>query len=67
MTKSGYKKISSNQDQLPPRDVEQAVRMIIEKCRRLLLIISALKYVALAVSLHYRAHRWDAIPKLVMR
>ena len=32
MTKSELiEKISNNQDQLPPRDVEQAVRMIIEK------------------------------------
>ena len=65
MTKSELiEKISSSQDQLPPRDVEQAVRMILE---RMALTLSNNQRVEIrgfgSFSLHYRAARIGRNPK----
>jgi|TARA_B100000768_G_scaffold18218_1_gene16574 integration host factor subunit beta len=65
MTKSELiEKISSSQDQLPPRDVELAVRMILE---RMALTLSDNQRVEIrgfgSFSLHYRAARVGRNPK----
>lgn len=65
MTKSELiEKISSNQDQLPPRDVEQAVRMIIEKMSSALINNQRIEIRGFgSFSLHYRAPRMGRNPK----
>jgi integration host factor subunit beta len=65
MTKSELiEKISSNQDQLPPRDVEQAVRMIIEKMSSALINNQRIEIRGFgSFSLHYRAPRVGRNPK----
>ncbi|MFQ3345713.1 MAG: integration host factor subunit beta [Porticoccaceae bacterium] len=65
MTKSELiEKISSNQDQLPPKDVEAAVRMILE---RMAATLSNNQRVEIrgfgSFSLHYRAPRVGRNPK----
>ena len=65
MTKSELiEKISSSQDQLPPKDVELAVRMILEN---MALTLSNNKRVEIrgfgSFSLHYRAARVGRNPK----
>lgn len=65
MTKSELiEKISNNQDQLPPRDVEQAVRMIIEKMSSALINNQRIEIRGFgSFSLHYRAPRVGRNPK----
>ena len=65
MTKSELiEKISNNQDQLPPRDVEQAVRMIIEKMSSALINNQRIEIRGFgSFSLHYRAPRMGRNPK----
>ena len=65
MTKSELiEKISSNQDQLPHRDVEQAVRMIIEKMSSALINNQRIEIRGFgSFSLHYRAPRVGRNPK----
>ena len=65
MTKSELiEKISSSQDQLPPRDVEQAVRMIIEKMSSALINNQRIEIRGFgSFSLHYRAPRVGRNPK----
>lgn len=65
MTKSELiEKISNNQDQLPPRDVEQAVRMIIEKMSSALISNQRIEIRGFgSFSLHYRAPRVGRNPK----
>ena len=65
MTKSELiEKISSSQDQLPPKDVEMAVRMILEN---MALTLSNSQRVEIrgfgSFSLHYRAARVGRNPK----
>jgi integration host factor subunit beta len=65
MTKSELiEKISSSQDQLPPKDVELAVRMILE---RMAMTLSSNQRIEIrgfgSFSLHYRAARVGRNPK----
>lgn len=65
MTKSELiEKISIRQDQLPPRDVEQAVRMILEKMTSALTNNQRIEIRGFgSFSLHYRAPRVGRNPK----
>lgn len=65
MTKSELiEKISNSQDQLPPRDVEQAVRMIVEKMSSALINNQRIEIRGFgSFSLHYRAPRVGRNPK----
>ena len=65
MTKSELiEKISISQDQLPPRDVEQAVRMILEKMTFALTNNQRIEIRGFgSFSLHYRAPRVGRNPK----
>lgn len=65
MTKSELiEKISIRQDQLPPRDVEQAVRMILEKMSFVLTNNQRIEIRGFgSFSLHYRAPRVGRNPK----
>lgn len=65
MTKSELiEKISISQDQLPPRDVEQAVRMILEKMTSALTNNQRIEIRGFgSFSLHYRAPRVGRNPK----
>ena len=56
MTKSELiELIASQQDQLPPKDVELAIKMIIDRLAQSLVDNSALRS-GFGSSLHYRAH-----------
>ncbi|MCS5587566.1 MAG: integration host factor subunit beta [Porticoccaceae bacterium] len=65
MTKSELiEKISISQDQLPPRDVEQAVRMILERMTSALINSQRIEIRGFgSFSLHYRAPRIGRNPK----
>ena len=65
MTKSEFiVKIAINQDQLPPRDVEQAVRMILERMAKALVSKQRIEVRGFgSFSLHYRAPRTGRNPK----
>ena len=65
MTKSELiEKIAINQDQLPPRDVEQAVRMILERMTKALVSKQRIEIRGFgSFSLHYRAPRTGRNPK----
>ena len=65
MTKSELiEKIAINQGQLPPRDVEQAVRMILERMAKALLNKQRIEIRGFgSFSLHYRAPRTGRNPK----
>jgi integration host factor subunit beta len=65
MTKSELiEKISISQDQLPPRDVEQAVRMILERMTTALINNQRIEIRGFgSFSLHYRAPRIGRNPK----
>jgi len=65
MTKSELiEKISISQDQLPPRDVEQAVRMILERMTTALINKQRIEIRGFgSFSLHYRAPRIGRNPK----
>ena len=65
MTKSELiEKISIRQDQLPPRDVEQAVRMILETMTSVLTNNQRIEIRGFgSFSLHYRAPRVGRNPK----
>jgi integration host factor subunit beta len=65
MTKSELiEKIAINQDQLPPRDVEQAVRMILERMAKALVSKQRIEVRGFgSFSLHYRAPRTGRNPK----
>jgi len=65
MTKSELiEKISISQDQLPPRDVEQAVRMILERMASALTNKQRVEIRGFgSFSLHYRAPRIGRNPK----
>jgi len=65
MTKSELiEKISISQDQLPPRDVEQAVRMILERMTTALTNKQRIEIRGFgSFSLHYRAPRIGRNPK----
>jgi integration host factor subunit beta len=65
MTKSELiEKIAISQDQLPPRDVEQAVRMILEQMTSALLNKQRIEIRGFgSFSLHYRAPRTGRNPK----
>lgn len=65
MTKSELiEKIAISQDQLPPRDVEQAVRMILERMANALVSKKRIEIRGFgSFSLHYRAPRTGRNPK----
>ena len=65
MTKSELiEKIAVSQDQLPPRDVEQAVRMILERMANALVSKQRIEIRGFgSFSLHYRAPRTGRNPK----
>ena len=65
MTKSELiEKIAINQDQLPTRDVEQAVRMILERMAKALVSKQRIEIRGFgSFSLHYRAPRTGRNPK----
>ena len=65
MTKSELiEKIAISQDQLPPRDVEQAVRMIMERMAKALVSKQRIEIRGFgSFSLHYRAPRTGRNPK----
>ena len=65
MTKSELiEKIAISQDQLPPRDVEQAVRMILERMANALVGKQRIEIRGFgSFSLHYRAPRTGRNPK----
>ena len=65
MTKSELiEKIAISQDQLPPRDVEQAVRMILERMAKALVSKQRIEIRGFgSFSLHYRAPRTGRNPK----
>ena len=65
MTKSELiEMIAINQDQLPPRDVEQAVRMILERMAKALVSKQRIEIRGFgSFSLHYRAPRTGRNPK----
>ena len=65
MTKSELiEKIAISQDQLPPRDVEQAVRMILERMATALVNKHRIEIRGFgSFSLHYRAPRTGRNPK----
>ncbi|MGB1912299.1 MAG: integration host factor subunit beta [Porticoccaceae bacterium] len=65
MTKSELiEKIAISQDQLPPRDVEQAVRMILERMTSALVNKQRIEIRGFgSFSLHYRAPRTGRNPK----
>jgi integration host factor subunit beta len=65
MTKSELiEKIAISQDQLPPRDVEQAVRMILERMTKALVGKHRIEIRGFgSFSLHYRAPRTGRNPK----
>ena len=65
MTKSELiEKIAISQDQLPPRDVEQAVRMILERMTKALVGKQRIEIRGFgSFSLHYRAPRTGRNPK----
>ena len=65
MTKSELiEKIAISQDQLPPRDVEQAVRMILERMAKALVSKQRIEIRGFgSFSLHYRAPRKGRNPK----
>ena len=65
MTKSELiEKIAISQDQLPPRDVEQAVRMILERMANALVSKRRIEIRGFgSFSLHYRAPRTGRNPK----
>jgi integration host factor subunit beta len=65
MTKSELiEKIAISQDQLPPRDVEQAVRMILERMTNALVSKQRIEIRGFgSFSLHYRAPRTGRNPK----
>jgi integration host factor subunit beta len=65
MTKSELiEKIAISQDQLPPRDVEQAVRMILERMANALVSKQRIEIRGFgSFSLHYRAPRTGRNPK----
>ena len=65
MTKSELiEKIAISQDQLPPRDVEQAVRMILERMTKALVGKQRIEIRGFgSFSLHYRAPRIGRNPK----
>jgi integration host factor subunit beta len=65
MTKSELiEKIAITQDQLPPRDVEQAVRMILERMANALVSKQRIEIRGFgSFSLHYRAPRTGRNPK----
>ncbi|MDG1694514.1 MAG: integration host factor subunit beta [Porticoccaceae bacterium] len=65
MTKSELiEKIAVSQDQLPPRDVEQAVRMILERMAKALVSKQRIEIRGFgSFSLHYRAPRTGRNPK----
>lgn len=65
MTKSELiEKIAISQDQLPPRDVEQAVRMILERMTSALVNKQRIEIRGFGgFSLHYRAPRTGRNPK----
>ncbi|MGB0444930.1 MAG: integration host factor subunit beta [Porticoccaceae bacterium] len=65
MTKSELiEKIAISQDQLPPRDVEQAVRMILERMATALVNKQRIEIRGFgSFSLHYRAPRTGRNPK----
>lgn len=65
MTKSELiEKIAISQDQLPPRDVEQAVRMILERMANALVNKQRIEIRGFgSFSLHYRAPRTGRNPK----
>ncbi|MGB1289502.1 MAG: integration host factor subunit beta [Porticoccaceae bacterium] len=65
MTKSELiEKIAISQDQLPPRDVEQAVRMILERMATALVNKKRIEIRGFgSFSLHYRAPRTGRNPK----
>jgi len=64
MTKSELiEKIAISQDQLPPRDVEQAVRMILERMANALVSKQRIEIRGFgSFSLHYRAPRTGRNP-----
>jgi integration host factor subunit beta len=65
MTKSELiEKIAISQDQLPPRDVEQAVRMILERMAKALVSKQRIEIRGFgSFSLHYRAPRTGRNPQ----
>ncbi|MFL2530122.1 MAG: integration host factor subunit beta [Porticoccaceae bacterium] len=65
MTKSELiEKIAISQDQLPPRDVEQAVRMVLERMAKALVSKQRIEIRGFgSFSLHYRAPRKGRNPK----
>ena len=65
MTKSELiENIAIKQDQLPPRDVEQAVRMILERMAKALVNKQRIEIRGFgSFSLHYRAPRTGRNPK----
>ena len=65
MTKSELiEKISASQDQLPPKDVELAVRMIIERMTSAMVANQRIEIRGFgSFSLHYRAPRMGRNPK----
>ena len=65
MTKSELiEKIAISQDQLPPRDVEQAVRMILERMANALVSKQRIEIRGFgSFSLHYSAPRTGRNPK----
>ena len=65
MTKSELiEKIAISQDKLPPRDVEQAVRMILERMANALVSKQRIEIRGFgSFSLHYRAPRTGRNPK----
>jgi integration host factor subunit beta len=65
MTKSELiEKIAISQDQLPPRDVEQAVRMVLERMAKALVSKQRIEIRGFgSFSLHYRAPRTGRNPK----
>jgi len=65
MTKSELiEKIAIKQDQLPPRDVEHAVRMILERMAKALVSKQRIEIRGFgSFSLHYRAPRTGRNPK----
>ena len=65
MTKSELiENIALKQDQLPPRDVEQAVRMILERMAKALVNKQRIEIRGFgSFSLHYRAPRTGRNPK----
>ena len=68
MTKSELiEKIAASQDQLQPRDVELAVRMILERMTQAMVSNQRIEIRGFgSFSLHYRAPRVDRNPKPVV-